>query len=299
MIQYSGGSIIHRTYTPASRLDQVTNITWALNDAGWTTISGTPGTVSTPASSDVIQESAPNNSGAKIRLRTRDPATGSSALCSLKHPTGGSADTADCCVGFTNIWRIIATPHNVGAFMTTAANRQAQRGSMFAGTLYTPAFLGITSADAVGYMTGSQNSDGDANSRIGWRVTLRNQTGFVWVGGGTIYKTTTVSGAGYGNPPNVLAWQGGQATGVWGDNLWRWDDGSQPVFEPLVSFATPTAAVESMIHGQLYDAIMYNVAAQTVAGESTFTLDGHTWMNICDQGQIQQGYDTQLAFLIA
>jgi putrescine:ornithine antiporter len=58
-VQYSGGTPINRTFTPTTRLAWVQNVTQALSDAGWTTISGTPGT-----SADVLMESAAQNSAA-------------------------------------------------------------------------------------------------------------------------------------------------------------------------------------------------------------------------------------------
>lgn len=82
-IQYSGGTLINRTFAPASRADWVGNVTQALCDAGWTTISGSCG--STSAGVDIKLETAANNNGAKIRFRFLDPGSGNCAQVTMKN----------------------------------------------------------------------------------------------------------------------------------------------------------------------------------------------------------------------
>src|SRR5581483_11808635 len=87
-IQYSGGTIIHRTTTPSTRADLTNFMTQALSDAGWSTISGTPG-----SGSDVTLESAAQSAGAKIRFRFVEPGSGNCMKVTMKHPLGSTAES--------------------------------------------------------------------------------------------------------------------------------------------------------------------------------------------------------------
>src|SRR5262249_12719817 len=129
MIQYSGGTYLNRTFTPASRADLINNITQALADAGMTVVSGTPG-----VSSNVIFEAAANNVGAKARFEFNDP--GGAALsiwARLKHPTNAGLVGSPIYCNPANQWRVAASKRTFFAFMTGAANNQTSRGILMGG----------------------------------------------------------------------------------------------------------------------------------------------------------------------
>jgi hypothetical protein len=83
MIQYSAGTLINRTFSPATRQDWCNNVTQALTDAGWTTISGTPG-----SGTDVTMETAVPSNGTGIRCRVFEPGTGNCAQATIKNAAG-------------------------------------------------------------------------------------------------------------------------------------------------------------------------------------------------------------------
>jgi hypothetical protein len=286
MIQYSGGTIIHRTFTPSSRQNLLDNITQAVSDAGWTTISGTPG-----SGTDVIFESAAQNAGAKIRAHCFLGASLSAAFA-IRALTG----TTDSNGGFlnpVNTWRIIANKFTFHVFETTTANRQAVRSWLHCGTLYTPTFLGYTSADAVGFSVCAGSADNDGSGRFGWRSSCRmygqSPQTCVIAGGITIYNSVTAATTGL----MLQVWQGGAQNA---DQAWRWEDGSLPVIEALVAGPIPGDG-EHKIIGQLYDAVI--VGGNTLTGESTFTMDGHTWLVVTDTPNPSVGATAQLALAIA
>src|SRR6266496_4861398 len=132
-IQYSGGTLINRTFTPTTRADWVNNVTQALSDAGWTTISGIPG-----SGSDVKLESAANNNGAKIRFRFLDPGSGNCAQVTMKNVAETLTSQIIYCLpaAGNGQWRIIANKFHFFAF-ATGNNATAQRATVMGGTAYT------------------------------------------------------------------------------------------------------------------------------------------------------------------
>src|SRR6266566_850296 len=111
-IQYSGGTLQNSTFSPTTRQHIVDNITTALQTAGWTAISGTPG-----SSTDVTMESAATAGGAKIRFRFLEPGSGNSAQVTMKHSSGSPTSQIIYC-NPANTWRIVANQYQFFAFMT-------------------------------------------------------------------------------------------------------------------------------------------------------------------------------------
>ncbi|SRR6266540_3858422 len=275
-IQYSGGTRINRTFTPATRADWVNNITQALSDAGWTTISGTPG-----SGSDVKLESAANNNGAKIRFRFLEPGSGNCAQITMKNVAESVTSQIYYCLptAGSGQWKVIANKFHFFAFATGGANATAARGWLFGGTLYTPTFW-VPPSDSIGFVYGGGNADADTGLRLGWRRSLRKGVGtsvcapFSGINSGTIVQGNNTSDVGWISIP---VWQGGYNNE---DQSYRWEDNTLTVYEPLLSWATGSASTnEGKIKGQLYDAVVLN---GSWTGEAGFSLDGHTWLVVTD-----------------
>jgi hypothetical protein len=268
-IQYSGGTLINRTFTPANRADLVNNLTQAVSDAGWTNISGTDG-----SGADVIMETA-TSAGAKCRVRFFDPAANNCAQITLKHATGSPTSQIVYCLP-SNTWRVIANKYGFGAFMTTAGNVLAQRGWVFLGEFYQPSWLQVTSGDTCAFIIGAGSTDTDATARTGWRRAVRANAAVP----STIYGATLIDYAvGTTNVgiPGLCVFQGGLSSQ---DQGFRWDDGTFTVIEPIVAWATGSVQTnEARLKGQLFDAM---IVAGSWTAESTISFDGHTWMAITD-----------------
>ena len=291
MIQYSGSTIVNRSFTPATRADLVNNITQAMSDAGWTTISGTPG-----SGSDVTLETAAQVAACKIRCRLQDPGGANvSARVSILHPLGTVTESTQGFIDPTSAWRVIANKFTVYAFKMGAAFATGARTCFMAGTLWTPSFITMTAGDAIGFVWQSGNSDTDATARTLFRRQLRPfssannpQSSGMWAGNKVEPGSTSLGCIG------ISPFQGGQEIA---DQAYRWFDNSLFLFEPLVSWATGTVAGnEARIKGQLYDAI---VLSGSWTSEQLVMLDGHTWMNLTDTPATGQAGTACLFVLIA
>ena len=173
MIQYSGGTLINRLFNPVTRQDWVNNVTQALSDAGWTTISGTPG-----SGSDVKLETAAQNAGCKMRFRFLEPGSGACAQVTMKNVTETATSAIAYCLPSAGIglWRIVANKYQFFAFASGNSNTTPNRCSVFGGTLWTPTFLGLSSSDSVGWMEFAGVDDpGSGAQRTSWRITMRLQ----------------------------------------------------------------------------------------------------------------------------
>lgn len=272
-IQYSGSTIIHRTYTPGSRADHVSNISQALFDAGWTTITGSPGSGAT-----TVQESAAGNLGQKIRIIAQEPGSGTCAQLYLRH-TSGSPTSQQFFINPANTWRIIATKYHFFAFMSGATFRLTSRSFICGGILYTPSFLNLVSNDGNGWLAGNAISDADVAAHQSWRSTLRQYDNANSAGRFSgIYINTLADITGYttnSGAPTIVILQGG-----WNSDGWRWEDNTALMYEPLVSYATGGISGDSRIHGQIYDAI---VVSGQFSSETTINFDSHNWLAITDQ----------------
>jgi hypothetical protein len=278
MIQYSGSTYQNTTFTPATRLAWVQAVTAALSSAGWTTISGTPGT-----SADVTMETAAGNQGQKARFRFFDPAINNCAQVTLKNVAGTLTSAIVYCLptAGSGQWRIVANKFSFYCFATGSANASTQRGSVFGGTIWVPTFLIISSGDTVGYLTGSGNTDADTTVRIGWRSRMRihssdtpnGVTSVIWLStlidiGGTASVGTLIAG----HSPQVKIPDNSTDSG------YRWEDGTLLAVEPLVSWATGSLATnEGRLKGQLYDAMQLS---GFWAGEAVITYNSHNWLSI-------------------
>lgn len=275
-IQYSGGTLINRTFTPATRADWCNAVTQALSDAGWTTISGTPG-----SGADVTLETVAQNAGAKIRFRFVDPGANNCAKVTMKHPLGSTAESQVVfCLptAGSGTWRVVANKFQFFAFATGGANATAARGWVMGGTIYTPTFINIASGDGLGWMQGGSTGDTDASLRVGFRRGFRRNTNVppAWSG---VYSSNLLElvGSSATGGGSLLAWQGGSTVE---DQAFRWEDNTLPVYEALLSWGTGTGLNnESKIKGQLYDACVLN---GSWSSEAIISMDGHTWLVITD-----------------
>lgn len=253
-----------------------------MSDAGWTTISGTPG-----SGSDVVLETPAQNAACKIRFRFVEPGSGNCAQVTMRHPTGATADSQiNYClpaVGSnpTGVWRIVANPYSFWAFAIGTNNKTTARSYVFGGTLYTPSFLTLTAGDGIGWVYSVGASDGDTNAHSGWRTQLGvnvNTTGEPHTAGiwtNVLTNIPTNAGQNQFGQVQLAAWQGGYST-----DGYRWEDTSLLLFEPLVGWSdTPTFGVTTTARGQLYDAVIVN---GTFNGEALVQFDGHTWLAITD-----------------
>ena len=211
-----------------------------------------------------MQESAANNVGAKIRVRNRDAGGVTVSLeTSLKDPAGSLPDSGLTYSAVAGTWRLLATSRLFAAFRNDGANPESTlRCCVLAGTLYVPSFLTLTTT--CGFIWGCGNADADAtSSRIGWRRTPRTD-----VSGNPYIFASMMGSAAYSTLGGLSSWQGG-ASNV--DQHYRWEDNTVLAYEPLIS----GGVTEPKIHGQLYDACLVNGARTS---ETTFALDGHTWI---------------------
>lgn len=276
-IQYSGGTLVNTTYAPTTRQHHVDNITLALQTAGWTAISGTPG-----SSGDVTMESAATPAGAKVRFRFLEPGSGNCAQVTMKH-SSGSPVSQIAYIFPGNTWRIVANQYQFFAFATGGSNVTAQRSQVMGGVAYTPSFITVSSGDAVAWMLFVGSTDADSTiTRTTFRrslkagVTNSATVGCCW---SAIFATTLVESAGSQlGGVNIPALQGGNPSST--DGAYRWEDTTLLLYEPLIAWATGSSiANESRIKGQLWDAMI--VSAQWT-GETVVSFDGHTWIAITD-----------------
>jgi hypothetical protein len=77
------------------------------------------------------------------------------------------------------------------------------------------------------------------------------------------------------------------------DNAYRWVSGHLPIYECFLSWGSTSVSAEAKLKGQLYDAVIIN---GFWTGESSVSLDGHTWMTIT-HGPIGGVTGTQCLFL--
>lgn len=284
-IRYSGGTLINRVFVPSTRIDWCNAVTQALLDAGWTTVSGTPG-----AGSDVTQETPAQNSGASIRIRCLDPGGGNNcAQVTMRHPQGATADSsAIFCMpsAGSGVWRVIAGPYAFYAFAVGDANKTVARGNVAGGTLYTPSFMNV-SGGGVGFLIGVGSADTDAVARASWRNSLRQ------LASPNIPRQSGIWGANLVEALNtpimmtISTWQGGSGGGSGGDVAYRWDDNSYCIYEPLVSWSTGTSTGnEYRLKGQLYDAM---IVAGSWNGEQVIQYDGHLWLSFTSVPTTGQG----------
>lgn len=286
-IQYSGGTLENSTFSPTTRQHIVDNITTALQTAGWTAISGTPG-----SSGDVTMESAATPAGTKIRFRFLEPGSGNCAQVTMKHSSGSPTSQIIYCLP-SNTWRIVADQYQFFAFMTGAGNATAARGVVMGGVLYTPSFISVSSGDAVGWMQGCGSSDADSTAtRQTFRRGLRADAianAAIWSGmfGSTLLESTiAVAGA-----VVVVILQGGNNQA---DTGYRWEDTTLLLYEPLISWATgASTSNEGRIKGQLWDAM---IVSGTWTSETVVSFDGHDFIAITDSAATLVGA-TQTLFV--
>lgn len=284
-IQYSGGTLVNATFSPTTRQHIVDNITTNLQTAGWSAISGTPG-----SSGDVTMESAATPAGAKIRFRFLEPGSGNCAQVTMKHSSGTPTSQIAYCLP-SNTWRIVADQYQFFAFMTGGSNATAARSQVLGGVLYTPSFVSVSSGDAVAWMQFVGTSDADTTAtRVSFRRMLRgggsssaapNSNMF----GSTLVETTSSQNGGLG----MVVLQGGY---VAGSSFYRWEDTTLLLYEPLVGWATGSAiGNEGRIKGQLWDAI---VVSGAWTSETTVTFDGHSFLAITDSAPSANNADQTL-----
>lgn len=287
-IQYSGGTLENVTFSPTTRQHIVDNITTTLQTAGWTAISGTPG-----SGADVTMESAATAAGAKIRFRFLEPGSGNCAQVTMKHSSGSPTSQIAYCLP-SNTWRIVANQYQFFAFMTGASNAGAARSQVIGGVLYTPSFISVSSGDAVAWMQTVGASDADATTtRLTFRRQLRSQSSgnvsCVWSGmfGSTLVESTAATVGGI----SIVVLQGGNVSG---DSHYRWEDTTLLLYEPLVGWATGSATGnEGRIKGQLWDAM---VVSGVWTSETVVSFDGHTWIAITDSANTVSN-ETQTLFI--
>jgi hypothetical protein len=290
-LQYSGGTLVNNTFTATTRADLVNNITSACSSAGWGTISGTPG-----SGADVTLETAAQNAGAKVRFRFFDPAANNCAQITMKHPSG-TPTSAICYLlptAGTGLWRVIANKFFFYAFPSgSGAIPTAARGAIMGGTIYTFS-MSNTDGICIGMVMGSGTSDTDASTHITWRRCVQpSSSAPLWsvLNGSTLVETISTSVS--AGEPSIAVWQGGRTSQ---DEGYRWEDGTYPVYEALVAWATGSAiGNEPMIKGQLYDACVLNGSR---TGEGTVSLDGHTWLILTDTPTGNVGRTAQLILAV-
>jgi hypothetical protein len=273
-LQYSLGTYVNTTFTPTLRSDMVFNITTQLSNAGW---SGTAG------SGDVTMTSAAGNQGQQVQFRIFDPGSGNCAQCQIKHPSGSPASQIVWLFP-SGTWRIVATKFHFFAFLSGATNRASPRGFISAGVLYVPSFIGISAGNTSAWFYGNGTSDTDATTHCSWRMSLMPYEGTVtsgrfsglWIS--TLMEASSMSSQLGG--ASILPWQGGYRQN--GNLLsgYRWEDGTQLAYEPLLCWGTAGSInSESRIKGQFYDSVL---VSGSWASEATISLDGHSWIALTD-----------------
>ena len=293
MIRYSGGTIINTTSTPTTRGALCNLITQALSDAGWTTISGTPG-----SSADVTMGTAAGNQGQKVRVRVFDPATGNCVQLTLKHSSGSPTSSICYVLPASVLWRVIANKFHFFAFQSGSGARISPRAAVFGGIVYVESFLPLSAGDGAGFIQGTGTSDTDVTSHSSWRNNLRSydttNAGGAFSGLWVATMMNTSSWSSQAGAPSILVWQGGHQD--LSGNAYRWEDGSALAYEPLVCWGTTGSAEDARVKGQLYDAV---VVSGIRPGESTINFDGHNWMSITDVPTASTAANSQLYLAIS
>lgn len=274
-IQYAGGVNVNTTFTTTvgTRQEIVTGIETALTTAGWTVISG-------GGSGNVVMRSAttPAPASNTIDVRLNDPGAGNCAGVYLRN----AAATQESHQHFLlpaalKVFRVIANRYQAFVFTPGAS---AAREVVAFGVPYIPTFLGGVIAGDFGWIMGNAASDGDATARATFRTLLGAQ-------GATGAENSCYAALLNGNLLNpscgIVATHAGavrvqahpynsmvQANG----NAYRWHDDSLIASEALVAWGLTAATDESKVRGQLWDAM---VVSDPFAGDSTITLDAHSW----------------------
>lgn len=290
-LQYSGGTYINRTFSPATRQDWVNSVTQAVSDAGWTTISGAPG-----SGSDVKFESAAANQGQKIRMRFLEPGSGTCAQVTMKN-VPESITSQVFYANPTSTWRVIATKFHFFTFISGSGARITSRAFIAGGTIWSPTFMPYSSGDSLGFLTGSAAADTDATAKSSWRCSLRDYDVSNTAGRFTgLVLNSLLDKSSYASTldcPSIACWQGGNH--ALGNNSYRWGDGTLPAYEPLLCFSL-VGSGESKIYGQLYDALVMNEAWNS---ETSISYNGHTWLALTDQSTAGQASRNSLFLAVA
>lgn len=266
-IQYSGSTLVNMTFnSDGTRLNLVSTLATQLVNAGWSIVSGS-------GTADVLVQSAVTPQGCFVRFRLFDPGSGNCAQFTMRSSAGGLISA----IGYMlptagKQFRIVANKYQFFFFSTGSANRTTAREVLIGGTLWVPDFI---------------QADLGSNLDLGWvQYTGISDTGTVTQGsfrtaasfffGSTLYKTWMVNFVNTVPLPGLV----GLSISSNGNFGYRWQTDALPTFEPLMSFSSNnTITGEQKIVGVMFDTVC---VAGAFTGESTISLDGHTWLAITD-----------------
>jgi hypothetical protein len=255
-IQYSGTTIINTTFTQTlgTRREIVDNVSTQLQAAGWTVATGSAG--------DITLKSLTTPQNYALRLRLYDP--GGANNCAQLIPQSADGLIVGTypmyllpAVGKT--WRIIANGYQVFVF---TQGMTAAREFVAAGTLWAPTWLSL---NALVWAHGNALTDATTTVAASYRTAL-NSTGQTFILAGTWY------------------WSASPASTTGGEQLvfprsststvYRWNDDSAMIAEPLMAWGMTSAGDEAKLKGQLYDAA---ILSDTWISDQTIQFDSHNW----------------------
>lgn len=271
-LQYSGGTIVHTTFTctTGTRQEIVTGLQTALTSAGWTVTSG-------GGTGDVIMTSATTPQGLSMSVRLHDPGSGSLARVYARNAAGSIVATSHIplLTAAGKVYRVNACQYQ--CFIYTEGSTAAREFGAW-GVLYIPSFLtsAITSC-----IWSCSNTDTESNTTV--RPSFRTTLGGLNTSGNEQqpYTFTSLNGNNV-NLTGFNTYSRGMirlvaptgAIGVKPEDGYRWHDDSLQANEPLVAFGLSATTDEAKIRGQLWNACLLS---QGYAPETTITLDGHNW----------------------
>jgi hypothetical protein len=261
-IEYAGGTTINTTFSGATRPNITSNLETQLLAAGWTVVSGS-------GTTDVKMQSATTPEGVGIRVRFRDPGSGTRVYFSIEGTTGSpsganAANSPALEVGVGKTYRIIACKYN--AWIATAGN--VIREFVCFGTLWMPSFLVGVVTDSLGYL--SSNVVNDASATV--TVSLRGSNGATGcqmaIRGGSLLSKINLGTAQIADMHLTVPSNGRT------DNGYRWDDNTENCAEPQLAWGLTNLTDEAKIRGQIHNAVWFTDA---FAEGTPRTFDGRNW----------------------
>jgi hypothetical protein len=273
-IQYAGAPIISATMTQSTgtRAELSSWIEAQLVAAGWA--------VAVTATNDWKLNSAITPQNLQMRVRVYDPGSGNCARIKVSNVSEVKIQSQDHWLNpaVGKIWRFIGNKYQF--FVMTPGNSPA-REFFFCGVPFLPTFLTGVITEAI-HSQSNGSSDTNTSNLTSFR-TAPTCYGGTGLGPGEMFNVLNGSicesyAAGGGYPcwtklANLPAFADANATTY----AYRWHDLSFSVVEPLIAWGNTYPTDESLIRGQLWDAIWINEA---FPADTNITFDGRTYWGI-------------------
>lgn len=266
-IEYAGGTRINTTFAADTRPLLTAAVEAQLVAAGWSVISGS-------GTADIKFQCATTAQSCAIRMRMRDPGSGTKVYFSLENVAGtlvgaSVANGPALETGAGKVYRIIANRYGAALFTPGHVVRE----SLFFGTCWIPSFL--TGFTDLGYLVGNAQSDIAAGPLASFRSTNYALGSQQCIIGPNLWSKNNSASAVLADL-HLVGISSGKLTASY-----RWHDDTLNFVEPLISWGAVNTTDEAKIRGQMFDAIWKSDVATP---DTTITFDGGTWHAITTDG---------------